>query len=410
MGGSLDLDARRDEYREALLEDVLPFWTRHAIDREHGGYLIGLDRDGSVYDTDKPVWFLGRFAWMLAQAALSFPDDPRAPEWIQLARHGVEFSEQHGFAPDGQMYFLLDRAGRPLRKRRYIFSECFASMAYAALARAEKDVLGVDNGGQLFGRALHVYNDLRQRANSGLLSPKIEAATRPLRGLGLPTITLNVIQCLRDTVPAEHIRAAGLDLDAEADQCTRDMAIHLKPERQTVFETLAEDGSIVDSVEGRTLNPGHALEAAWFVMAEAQSRGLETSRGRELLSMGRNMLDWTWPGGWDSEHGGVLYFRDSEGRPVQDYWHDMKFWWPQNEAEIATLLAWKLTGDGRYGDWYGEVHDYSWELFPDPEHGEWFGYFARDGRRTSEAKGNHFKGPFHIPRMMWMCHRILAGD
>ena len=57
------------------------------------------------------------------------------------------------------------------------------------------------------------------------------------------------------------------------------------------------------------------------------------------------MLDWMWRRGWDEEYGGLFYFRDLRGLPVQDYWHDMKFWWPQCEAIIATQLAWTLTGD-----------------------------------------------------------------
>ena len=114
-----------------------------------------------------------------------------------------------------------------------------------------------------------------------------------------------------------------------------------------------------------------------------------------------------WRRGWDAEQGGLFYFRDLKGLPVQEYWHDMKFWWPHNEATIATLLAWQLTGDARYAEWHRQIHDWSYAHFPDREHGTWFGYLHRDGTLSTPLKGGHFKGPFHLPRMQVVCWKIL---
>jgi len=122
------------------------------------------------------------------------------------------------------------------------------------------------------------------------------------------------------------------------------------------------------------------------------------------------MLDWMWPHGWDGEYGGILYYRDVKGLPVQEYWQDMKFWWPQNEAIIATLLAYHLTGEPKYAQWHRLTHDWAYQHFPDPEYGEWFGYLHRDGRVAVRLKGNHWKGPFHLPRMQWICWQILASQ
>ncbi len=43
-------------YRDALFNDVMPFWERHSIDHECGGYLTCLDQKGEVFDMDKFVW------------------------------------------------------------------------------------------------------------------------------------------------------------------------------------------------------------------------------------------------------------------------------------------------------------------------------------------------------------------
>jgi N-acylglucosamine 2-epimerase len=86
----------------------------------------------------------------------------------------------------------------------------------------------------------------------------------------------------------------------------------------------------------------------------------------------------------------------------------MKFWWPHNEAIIATLYAFFLTKDAKYGRWHEQVHRWAHEHFADPLHGEWFGYLHRDGSLSSTLKGNLWKGPFHLPRMQLQCWRLLT--
>jgi len=117
-----------------------------------------------------------------------------------------------------------------------------------------------------------------------------------------------------------------------------------------------------------------------------------------------------WKHGWDDKHGGLLYFVDVKGLPCQEYWHDMKFWWPHCEAIIATLLAYQMTGDEKYAGWHTTVHDWTYAHFPDPPPhggGDWFGYLHRDGRVSVRSKGNIWRGPFHLPRMQWYCWQLL---
>ena len=127
------------------------------------------------------------------------------------------------------------------------------------------------------------------------------------------------------------------------------------------METVSPSGELIDHFDGRTLNPGHAIEGAWFIMLEGKLRDDDS-----LIRTGCEMLDWMWERGWDEEYGGILYFVDVKGLPVQEYWHDMKFWWPHTEAIIATLLAYQLTGNPKYADWHKKVHDWTYSHFPDP--------------------------------------------
>ncbi len=375
-------------YRDGLLNDTLPFWMRHAVDRECGGFTFCLDRDGSLLDTDKGLWAHGRFTWLLA--TLYNTVEPRR-EWLDLASHGIEFIRRCGFDEDGRMFFIVTRDGRPVRKRRYVFTETFACIALAAYARASGEARAADEARALW--------DLFRRymTTPGLIPPKTDTQTRPAKSMGGPMITLATAQVLRETLGTD-------EYDGVIDECIEEIRRDfLKPDLQVAMETVAPDGRVIDHFDGRTLNPGHAIECAWFILHEARCRGNDAG----LIETGTQILDWMWQRGWDTEYGGILYFRDLQDKPVQEYWHDMKFWWPQNEAIIATLLAYHLTGDEKYARWHAMIHDWAHAHFADPVHGEWFGYLHRDGRVSVPLKGNLWKGPFHLPRMQLTCWQIL---
>ncbi len=389
---SIDLARYGAIYRETLLDDVIPFWLRHGLDGEHGGMLTALDRDGSLLDSDKSVWFQGRAGWMFGSL---YNTVEKRPEWLEASRSCVEFLRAHCFSPEGKMWFTVTRDGRPLRMRRYVFSEAFAAIAFAAYAKATGDSRAAEDAVKTFATYL------RYSFEPGAMLPKYEP-TRPMKGIGAHMIGM---------VTAQEIRANLGDITVSGKTCSEWISASiaeierdfLKPEHEALMEVVAPDGSVIDHIDGRTLNPGHAIECAWFIMHEGRYR-----KDPRLIALGAKILDWMWARGWDKEHGGLLYFTDVFGKPVQEYWHDMKFWWPHCEAIIATLLAWKLTGEPRYAAMHAQVHDWSFAHFPDREHGEWFGYLHRDGSVSQRAKGNMFKGPFHLPRMLAYCWNECA--
>ncbi|MCC7010317.1 MAG: AGE family epimerase/isomerase [Acidobacteria bacterium] len=375
-------------YRDGLLHDTVPFWIPRAVDAECGGFLTCLDRDGSVLQTDKPVWVQGRLTWLLATL---YNTIERREDWLAYARHGVEFLTRHGFDADGRMFYAVTRDGRPLRKRRYLFSETFTIIALAACGTASKDP-------SLVARALELFKlVLRYHREPGRLEPKVNPTTRPMKGLAMPMILIATAQELRKAVRDPLCDEVIAESIAEIE---RDF---VKPDLRCVLETVGPNGEVYDTFEGRTVCPGHAIEAGWFILHEARHRGGD---GR-LLELGARIIDWSLVFGWDDRYGGLMYFRDARGLPSAEYPHDMKLWWPHNEAIIATLLAHHLTGEPRYARWHAMVHDWAYAHFPDPVHGEWFGYLHRDGSVSTTLKGNMWKGPFHLPRMQWYCTRLI---
>ncbi|HET6249827.1 MAG TPA: AGE family epimerase/isomerase [Tepidisphaeraceae bacterium] len=379
-------------YRNALLNDVVPFWLRHGIDKEFGGFLTALGRDGTVIDTDKSIWFQGRGAWTFASLYLEV--EKRA-EWLEAARSGIEFLRRFGVSPGGKMYFTVTREGKPLRMRRYVYSESFAAIANAAYARAAGDERSAADAQVCLAGYLHAS------FTPGAMEGKVSADTRPMMGIAPLLIAIFTAQEVRQHLG--DIACCGRTCSEWIDWCIdRIERYFLKPDLAAMMDVVGPGGEIIDHFDGRMLAPGDAMEGGWFILREGQRRN-----DRRLIQIGLNMIDWMWKRGWDEEFGGLYNFRDLYNHPIQEYTQDMKFWWTHCEAIIATVMAWQLTGDARYAEWHRQVHDWTFAHFPDKAQGEWFGYLHRDGRVSTQLKGNMWKGPFHIPRMLRMCWQML---
>lgn len=382
-----ELNILKDFYSNQLLNNTLPFWFPRSVDSEYGGYLLMRDYDGSLLDDDKMVWIQGRTSWMLATL---FNTVENKKEWLEWSRSGIDFLKNFCFDTDGQMFFHVTREGRPIRKRRYFFSETFAAIASAAYAKASDD-------SEVAEWSRKIFSDCIGYAVGEKKLPHKFHDTRPSKGIGVPMIMINTAQQMRSTIG-----------DPRCDEWISKWIIEIendfvKDDIRCVMEQVSLEGRIIDHIDGRTLNPGHAIEGAWFILHEARYR----NNDQHLIRLGCKMLDYMWERGWDKEYGGIFYFRDVYNKPVQEYWQDMKFWWPHNEAIIATLLAFLLTGNEKYAHWHKQVHDYAYNHFHDKVNGEWLGYLHRDGSIAQTAKGNHFKGPFHLPRQEWYCSQII---
>lgn len=369
-----------DRYQDDLKENILPFWLKHGLDRVHGGVYTCVDRDGTLIDSTKSVWFQGRFGFICAYA---YNNIEANEEWLRASKSCVDFIEQHCFDTDGRMYFEVTAEGKPVRKRRYVFSECFAAIAMSEYAIASGDRSYAQKALSLFKQILHFIN------TKGILEPKYCEGVE-MQGHSITMILINTAARIREAIPA-------VELDEQISLSIETLQRYfIHPEFEALLETVGPNGEFIDTIIGRTINPGHCIETAWFLLEEAKYRGGDP----QLTEVAIKILDWSWKWGWDKEYGGLINFRDCKGLPVQDYSQDMKFWWPQTEAIIATLYAYEATGEERFLHMHQQISDWTYAHFPDAEYGEWYGYLHRDGTVAQPAKGNIFKGPFHIPRMM----------
>lgn len=377
------------QYRDSLLKDVVPFWMKHSIDREFGGFLTCLDREGQVFDTDKFVWLQCREVWCFAM--LYNQVEPNA-EWLDAAVQGAEFLRKYGRDGQGNWYFSLTQEGEPLIQPYNIFSDCFATMAFGQLFRATGNQDYADIAVSTFRRILSRQDNPKGAYN------KAFPGTRPLISFALPMILCNLV------LEIEHL------LEPELVERVIDEGIHAvmdvfyQPDRGLILENVNPDGSFSDSFEGRTVNPGHGLEAMWFVMDLAARRG-DTA----LIERARNLTLSILEYGWDEKFGGIFYFLDIDGHPPLQLEWDQKLWWVHVETLVSLLKGYLHTGDKRCMDWFEKVHAYTFAHFPDPENGEWFGYLNRQGEPLLTLKGGKWKGCFHIPRALYQCWKTLEA-
>ena len=381
-----------ETYRSDLVDNIMPFWMQHGWDRQNGGVYTCVNRDGSLMDTTKSVWFQGRFAFV---CAFAYNNVEKNPEWLAAAKSTIDFIEKHCFDEQGHMYFSVTADGKPLRKRRYVFSETFAAIAMSEYALATGERHWAE-------RAMQIFEDTQRfLATPGFLPAKFEPGVQ-LQSHSIIMILINVGSCIRKVIDDPKLTA---QIDESIDKLKR---YFIHPEFKCLLESVGMDGEFVDTNMTRTINPGHCIETSWFIMEESKLRGWD----KPMLDMALEIFDWSWDWGWDKQYGGIINFRDCKNLPPQDYSQDMKFWWPQCETIIASLYAYLATGDDKYLYRHERISEWTYAHFPDAEYGEWYGYLHRDGTVAQPAKGNLFKGPFHIPRMMvksyMLCQEILS--
>lgn len=376
-----------EQYKNELLQKVVPFWEKHSKDEQFGGYFSCLDRQGNVFDTDKFIWLQGREVWMFATL---YNKVEFRPEWLEMAEHGARFLQQHGHDGNLNWYFSLTREGKPLIEPYNIFSDCFATMAFGQLYQAT----GNEEYGSIARKTFE--NILIRSSNPKGRFTKAVPETRPLKGFSLPMILCNL------SLEIEHLLPKKL-VDETIETCINEvMEVFYDQQSGLILENVAPDGSFSDSFEGRLLNPGHAIEAMWFIM----DLSVRLKRP-ELAEKAVEIMLRTLKYGWDNEYGGVFYFLDIKGYPPQQLEWDQKLWWVHIETLISLIKGYSLTGNTECLGWFEKVHDYTWSHFADPEYDEWFGYLNRRGEVLLPLKGGKWKGCFHVPRGLFQIWKTL---
>jgi N-acylglucosamine 2-epimerase len=373
-------------YKNTLLKNVIPFWEENSIDATHGGYFTCLDKTGEVYDTDKFMWLQGRQAWTFS---MLYNNVEKNENWLSLAKHGVDFIIKNGMDKEGNFYFSTTQEGKPLIQPYNIFSDCFAAMAFSQYAIASGD-------NEIKQLAKKTYlNILKKKDNPKGIYEK-STGERPLKSFSLPMILSNLVLELEGVLDEEEVNKT---IDFSINEV---MNVFLDKDSGLIYEFVRPDGSHEDSFNGRLLNPGHGIEAMWFMIDIGVRR-----KDNQLIEKAADTILRILEYSWDETYGGIFYFMDALGKPPQQLEWDQKLWWVHLEALVALAKAYEHTGRKELMDWYEKVHDYAWSHFSDADYGEWYGYLNRQGEVLLNLKGGKWKGCFHVPRAMYQCWKTF---
>ena len=378
------------QYKDELLNNIIPFWLLHSQDNKFGGYFTCLNRQGNVFDTDKFVWLQARQVWMFS---MLYNNVEKRKEWLECAIQGGEFLKKFGHDSNLNWYFSLTREGKPIIKPYNIFSYTFATMAFGQLSKATGNKEYADIAKKTFDIILEKRSNPKGKWN------KAFPGTRNLKSFSLPMILCNL------SLEIEHLLDNEF-METTIKECIHEvMDIFLRPELGgLIVENVNEDGSLSDSFEGRLMNPGHAIEAMWFIM----DLGKRTNRPKLIIKAMETTLK-TLEYSWDKEHEGIFYFMDRKGFPPQQLEWDQKLWWVHMETLISLLKGYQMTGSQECLDWFEKVHEYTWKHFKDPQYPEWWGYLKRKGEVLLDLKGGKWKGCFHVPRGLYQCWKIMES-
>jgi mannobiose 2-epimerase len=379
----------RQRVEAELKSNILPFWLKHAVDEEYGGFRGQMANDLAIEPlAPKGIILNARILWTFSKAFSVYGD----PAYLNTARRAYEYLVRSFWDNEyGGVYWMVDYQGNPLDTKKRIYGQAFSVYALAEyyhatadaeiLARALRLVEVIEasghdsvNGGYfetyerdwtlaLDQRLSEVDQDDRKSMNTHL--HLLEAYAALLRNHEDPTVRLRLRELLE--VFPEHI----------IDPTTNHFLLFFDEEWRPQSEKVSF---------------GHDIEGTWLLCEAAEILG-DAAILDKVRTIALSMTQAVYDQGLDTD-GGLLYEAGPNG--ITD---SGKHWWPQAEAVVGFLNAYQLSGRQHFLD----AAEKSWAFIEDHiidrEHGEWFWLVSRDGVPSAERdKVGPWKCSYHNSR------------
>ncbi len=375
------------EARRECLENILPWWFRHAVDEERGGVFSMISDAGERLGTDKFVWSQARWLWTVSAAHQRLGAQPHL---ARAAEQTARFLLRHGRSADGRWHYRLAADGTPVEGPLSIFSDCFAVYGLSEYYRLSGDREALDV-------AVTTFDSICRRVEAPEFREIAPYAMRAgLRPHGVQMMLVETANELSVTL------GGSAEIDAVAARAT-DLILDrfVQPESGLVVEFLERDFTPAAAPEGTLVVPGHAIEGMWFLAHFARRTGRADLLPR-IAEVTLRHLEY----GWDSEFGGLLLNRDRQGGTPYFPHGEKKIWWPHSEAIYTLALLLSLDpARAELADWLERVHGWTYAHFPHPD-GEWRQRLDRRGQPVTEVIALPVKDPFHLPRALILLSQL----
>ena len=415
------LKKRKEFYNNHLVEVILKYWLPK-IDEESGGFYTCYNVEGDMLvSKNKYTWSQGRCTWMYAKLAMSKSvtlDYNMRKQCRELAGMGAKFLESNCILPSGECAFCLNEHNQPIEtipgKGFAIssFADCFVIMglaAYSVLEQNQDSVL----------KAFGLYGRLQEQVKSNTFATAPNILPAGWRSHSIPMIMLNTGCELRDALEKLGYEKEATEVDIACKIYMEDIYNNFM-DNGIVHECLNANNSLLETLYGRHINPGHTNECMWFLIQAARKFNNE-----EIVKAAMNTVLTTSIKAWDEKNGGMMYYLDRDGgKPkglesheerfladaaLRDW--DNKMWWPHTETIYANLLCYYITKDEDFLDQYDKYHDYTFSTFPNPDTsvGEWIQIRDRKGNPVLGTVGGRLpvKDPYHITRNLILLIEML---
>jgi mannobiose 2-epimerase len=380
----------RQRIEADLRGNILPFWMRHAVNRQAGTFYGALANDLMVDPTaERGALLTSRILWTYAAAFRAYGD----AAYREMAAFAyADLMDHHHDGRHGGFFWSLYADGTVKRDRKQVYGQAFAIYALSEYHAATGDRAAL-------AQAIAVFDLLERHTRDRVHGGYLEAFApdwSPIADMRLSEVDqndpksqntmLHVMEAytrLLQVWPGAGLRAAlrelvELMLTRILDARTGHLGLFFTREWQAT---------------SRQISYGHDIEAAWLLSraAEVLGDGALTAR---ITPVARRIADVTLAEGTDAD-GAIANLGDPTG--VID---DAREWWPQAEAVVGFLNAWQLSGEARYLAAAGRTWDFIATRLIDREHGEWFRGVTRAGQvKPGLEKVGFWKCPYHNGRM-----------
>jgi mannose/cellobiose epimerase-like protein (N-acyl-D-glucosamine 2-epimerase family) len=405
----MSLPELRQRFHDQLFQVLLPFWEEHGIDHQYGGIMCSLDHDGTLVNTEKNLWFLGRAIWVYSFLYNHFGKNP---QFLEVAKKSKEFVFKYALQEDGWWAEELSREGKVLRP----FSGDTEGMYH--LAEGLQEYAAASGDEQSHEAAFALLKKLFQDFNTpafryrGADFPYLWGSKRAVRPQGLWFLNLRIATEMLERGNDPEIAAiADSALDAI-------MKRHYNPDIGLNTEMLYFDFSRPRE-EAQKSRFGHSIEALWMVMEEANRRQDEA-----LWNTCAERIHHHLDAGWDYIYGGLsqwvnvdhpCYQWPVETPPgthlefhfVGEYEY-LKCLWCQNEVLVATLNVFERTRVDWAAEYFGMAYQIINEKFWQKECGYPAGYILFADRRITPQPHVGRQDNYHPLRQLML--NILTLD